>query len=304
MLLVGALLLVLVACTDSSRSSKIDIAEEKEGSTKIDGDTNGGEGAAAKKKKRPKRPAVDDLDINDLHLEVVALQALAELQLTRAQLKALAEVAEKTAMKPGPRKEVKVTAKYRRTLASLRDALAAGDDELTEEHTEALEALREKEAPEFDEIEITDAARKEAPGMLKRLNARQIVGYISGEAAFPDPGESLREGLAQSRELSGKNWRELRDDAVEKVSSLVAGLDSKAEQKVRARALALLNKAHRLTEQEYTAQKADLEKEAMEIAGKVDAFQVVRHYMERAIAELLSNPRLGAALAARRKKAV
>jgi hypothetical protein len=70
---------------------------------------------------------------------------------------------------------------------------------------------------------------------------------------------------------------------------------------VRGQALALLNKAHRLTDKEHAKQQAALEKEARDLTGKVAPTEVVRHYMERSLAELLSNPQLGKAVAARRK---
>src|SRR4051812_26979017 len=44
--------------------------------------------------KPPRKPKAEEIDLNDLHLEVVALQVLADLQVTPAQLKALAAVAE------------------------------------------------------------------------------------------------------------------------------------------------------------------------------------------------------------------
>ncbi len=53
---------------------------------------------------------------------------------------------------------------------------------------------------------------------------------------------------------------------------------------------------------EFKAQRDDLDKEARKVVGDVGPTDVIRHYMERALAELLSNPRLGAAVEARRGK--
>jgi hypothetical protein len=254
---------------------------------------------------RPAKEAADEPDITDLHHEVEALSALYDLEVTPAQLKALEALAKRTAERPGPRQVIEVSEKYRKALRGLRQALLDNDRDGIEELDDELENLREEEeAPNFEAIAITDAARKEAPALLKQLSTRQVVRYVAGVKDFPDPGEKLLDALAQARELEGKEWRELRDAVAEEVGGLVAGLDAEREERVRGRALALLNKAQRLTEKEHAKQQAALEKEARDLAGKVGPIDVVRHYMERSLAELLSNPQLGKALAARRKASV
>ncbi len=285
LLLTVSFVLGTAVCAESSRAPTRLALDEKE-----------------KKAAKPAEKALDKIDLNDLHFEVVALQVLADLQVTPGQSKLLADLAKRTAEKPGPRRDVEVGDKYRKALLDLRSALVADDGDAIEKANGTLEKLRDKEAPDFDEVEITDSARKHAPALLKQLSARQVVIYVAGVADFPDPGEKLLDALSQSRELTGKEWRELRDAALEDVGWLVGGLDAKAEQKAREQALALLNKSHRLTEKEYGDQKAALEKEARDLTGKVGPTDVVRHYMERSLAELLSNPRLSEALAARRKK--
>jgi hypothetical protein len=242
-------------------------------------------------------------DVGDLNLEVTALQVLYDLQVTPAQLKELAELAPKTASAPGPRKEVKVSAEYRRALTRLSDALAENREEGVEDLLTGLDKLRDKESPEFDDVEISDGARKAAPGLLRKLSARQVVAYAAVLGSnFPDPGEKLLGALEKSRELTGKEWRNLRDAVADDVGWLVAGLDVEAEERVREQALALLNKSARLTAREHLDQKADLEKTARALVGKVGPTDVVRNYMERNLAELLSNPRLAAAVALRQRK--
>jgi hypothetical protein len=251
-----------------------------------------------------KRGAVGEADdLEDLHQEVAALQMLYDLRVTAEQREALGKLARKTVAPSPPRRDVKVSGKYRKAMLALRDALAAADPETVEQRVQALDELREKEAPELEEPEVTEAARKHAPGFVRLLSARQVAVYAGGLGdAFPSPREKLTEALAKARELRGKEWRSFRDAAAEDVAWLLAGLDERAEGKVRAQALALLNKAHRLDEKELAAQKAALEKEARDLAGKVGAFDVLRNYMERSVADLLSNPRLPAALARRAAK--
>jgi hypothetical protein len=259
----------------------------------------------AKVKPAPKRAKAPEpkVDLNDLHLELMALQTLYHLQATPEQLKDLARLAPKTAGPMPPRADVEVSAKYRKAMVDLRAALLAEDHDKVGELYEALDKLSEKEEPEFDEVELTDEARKRAPDFLRTLSARQVASYVAGFAEdFPDPAERLLEGLAQSRKLRGKEWQNLRDDLAGQVGWLVAGLDPAAERKVSARASALLNRAHRLEAKEFAKQKPALEKEARALAAAAGPTEVIRHFTERALAELLSNPFLAKAVAARRGK--
>jgi hypothetical protein len=256
-----------------------------------------------KKKVPPRTKPAEAPDIADLNLEVTALQVLHHLQPTPAQLKRLARLARSTASSP-PRKEIKVSDKFRQKLTDLRDALAGGgDDEKIDELFEALDKLREKEEPDFDEVEVTDEARKEAPGLLRDFGARQVVGYLAAVAdEFPDPTERLLAALERSRKLRGQEWRNLRDDVAYQVGWLLAGLDSRAETKVREQVAKLLTDAYRLEDKEFKARQSELEKQVRALTARAEPTDVVRHFMQRTLAELLSNPRLGVALAALQKK--
>jgi hypothetical protein len=243
-----------------------------------------------------------EIDINDLNTEVSALQTLYHLRITRTQLDYLAGVAKKTASKPGPRKEVKVSAKYRKALIDLRDALTRVDEERIDQLYETIEGLRTKENPEFDDVTITTAARKQAPLLLRRLSARQVAGFVAGYAVdFPDPAEKIEAALLEARKLRGKAWQELREDTIDQVGWLVAGLDAAAAKKVGAEVAGLLDRAHRLGDKTTAAQRKELRTAALRITSKVSAVDVIRHFMEHSLAELLSNPFLVRAVTARQK---
>jgi hypothetical protein len=252
-------------------------------------------------KKGKDKDKTDDPDLGDVNMEVTALQVMYYLQLNPAQRATLARLAGKTAAEAPPRKVHKVSPAYRKTLRALRDALGTGDDEKIEKELEALDKLKEKEEPDFDDVEVTDEARKQAPGLVKMLSARQIAIYIGGVDDFPDPAERLHEALAESRKRRGNEWRGYRDDIAFEVGYLVVGLDASAEEKVRGQVTALLNKAQRLSDKEFKTEKAGLDKAARAIAARVGPLDVIRHYVQRVLAELLSNHRLKAALARRGK---
>jgi hypothetical protein len=240
-------------------------------------------------------------DVNVLSMEVVVLQTLHQLRATPAQLQELKRLAATTAEKVGPRQQVEVSDKFQKTLAQLRDALVEGKEERIAELNRAIDELREKEKPELDDFaEISDAARRAAPALLRRFSARQVAGFLADYADdFPDPVELLTGAFEEVRKLSGREWAGLRDDVAEQVGWLVAGTDSDAEEKVHEQAAALIGRARQLKDDEFKKRRPELEKAARELAKKVGPTDVHRHFVEHALAELLSNPRLAAAVEAR-----
>jgi hypothetical protein len=238
-------------------------------------------------------------DLTDIHAEVSVLQVLHALQPSRAQLELLAKVGAKTMQTPPARKSLKVTEKYRKALIAVRDALVSGNDEKIDEATNDLDDIRETEDPDYDETEITDSARKEAGKVLKAFSARHVADYISGLDDFPDPFDQLREAITQSRKRTGKEWTGYRDDAAYQVGWLVAGLNSTTEEKVRKAATALLDRAAALSAKDFKAKRGELDKAAAKIVGGVGPTDVIRNFMERLLAEALSNHRLVKAIAAR-----
>jgi hypothetical protein len=243
--------------------------------------------------------------VNDTSLEVVALESIHQFQLTPAQMRTLRRLARETAMEPGAREPVKVSDGFRKTLLDLRNALAdASNVERIQQLQEKIDKLRTEEKVELDDsVEITEAATRRAPEIFKSLSARQIAGYIALYADdFPDPLEILLAALPRVRGLNAKEWEAVREDVSEEVGRLVAGLDADKAGKISDQVIQLLIQARALKEDELKKHQADLEASARDIVGKVGAFDVIQHVLERSLAELLSNPRLAAALDVRLKK--
>jgi hypothetical protein len=243
-------------------------------------------------------------DILSLHYEVSALETINHLKLTRSQLEQLRKLAATTAHKTTPVRAVKATQEFEKTLKDLRDALLDDNEGRVAALTLALDDLREKEeVPEFEDVALTTEARKRTPEVLRGLSARQLMGFLAdfGED-FPDPRDKLEEAFDEIRDANGKDWEELRDETAGQVAWLIAGLDAAAEGKIRPRVVALLNRVHPMKDEEFTAKQEELLKQVDEIVGKVGPLDVIRHFAERSLAELLSNPRLAAAAEARMKK--
>jgi hypothetical protein len=242
--------------------------------------------------------------INEISLEVQALRSFYTLKLTDEQLKQIAKFANETAEPAHKRKMVKVDDEYRKLLTNLRDALiAADDDDKIGDLEEELDQLPEKDKPDLDDsYDVTKGARKRAPEVIKGLTVQQLASYYGSIADdVQEPLTQLTGALESVRGLEGKEWTDKRDEVADEVAWSVAGLDVTKADKIRDKVVVLLTKAHSLEQDDFKAKKADLVKEATTLAGDVGPDTLLRHHAEHTVADLLSNPRLEAAIKARLK---
>ena len=239
----------------------------------------------------------------ELALEINVLRTLYYLKATPEQAQAIQQLAKETAGPDKKRERGKVSKEYHQLLVDVRDALAQDDEERVEELEDQLEELTIAEAPELDEaVELTEAARKHAPKLLEQFRAHQVAGFLGTYAdQIDDPREKLQDALGKVRGWQLAEWKEKRDALGETISILVGGVDRAKADKARDAAIDLLAKVRTMKETEYDEKRAELEREAGRIAGKLGPTDVLRHFVEHALAEMLSNPRLSAALEARLK---
>jgi hypothetical protein len=235
-------------------------------------------------------------EIDDLDAEVHALQVLFNLDANPDQLALLAKLAPSTQQPAPPRKDTKVSPAFVKALTGVRDALASFDADAIDAAYKKLDEARAKDDPPFDPIEMTAAARKEAPALLRRFSARQVALYVAGIADFPDPVELLTAAMDDGRQLRGKGWAQRRDEVAFECGGLIGGVEEKAELAARQKATDLLEKAQALDDAEYARQKAALRDEARALLGGLGPTDVIRHHVERALAEALSNHRLAKAV--------
>jgi hypothetical protein len=254
--------------------------------------------AAADESKKDAEPPA-----GDLALEVNALRTLYYFKATPEQLRLLKKLAHDTADKPRERK-VKVSQEYREALGDLREALIdARDEDRIDNLDDKLDQLRESEKPDLDDgVDITAAARKRAPELFRQLKPSQVAAYIAQVSdEVIDPLDHLREALGQVRGWKASAWKAKRDEVAEQIGNLIAGLDADRAGRIQDEVKSLLDTARGLKDDEFKAQQPKLEKRAEEIVGDVASTDVLRHTVEYALAELLSNPRLEAAVDARLK---
>src|SRR5262245_46122122 len=234
--------------------------------------------------------------------EIRALRTMFSLRMTTPQLHALQKQAKETMDKEREYKKGKISDDLRGVLGDYRRALVeAEDEERISELDEKVSDLYEAERPEVDDhFDITDAARARVPAIYKLLKPNQLVVYFYTEIEdILDPQDELVAYLEEIRESKPADWEEVRDEVAKKLGWLVGGLDAGQAAKVSAGVTELLTRARKLSDEEFKSLKPKLEEKARKTIGEVDSTLVLRHHLERTLAELLSNPRLQEALQAR-----
>jgi hypothetical protein len=225
------------------------------------------------------------------------LQVLHDLEYTPAQRAALTKLARAASPKGEKREPAKASAAFAKALTALHAAYAGGDDNKIGEAREKFDALIEKEQPELDNtIQLTEAARDKAADALKLLNVRQ-AGTFLATLELTDPAELMASALDQVRGLKGKELDDEIGAVADEVAWLLDGLDGAEGEKIQKKVTALLKRAAALSSNaELARQRKSPDETIKGIVGDVDNTDVLAHILEHGMAELLSNPRLEAAI--------
>jgi hypothetical protein len=242
-----------------------------------------------------------------LSQQVWALQTLHDLDLNAQQLDALRTAAPKLDDDPVARAPGRVSAKYLATLQALRQALLGNKDDDDKDGIDSLrddlESIQEDEQIDLDDhVRIADAARSAVPGVMKVIQPSQIAGYLAiYQDEVPDPVQSLVKAADDSRGLDEGKYGSLVAETVKEAGIMVAGLDADKAAAVADRVKQWLADNRALGDAEYKAARPQLEQSAKAVLGDLDSFEVLRHWIERDVAELLSNPQLAAVIDERMK---
>jgi len=236
-------------------------------------------------------------NLNNVSLEIAALQVLHDLELPPAKLAALAKLAHDSAPKGEKRDPAKASAEISKALTDLHAAYGRGVDEKIGEAREKLDELMEKQEPEIDNrVTLTEVAKEKAEEALKLLNVRQAGAFLA-TLDHTDPIELLSAALEQVRSLKAAELEEEIASVAEEAAWLLDGLDTEEGDKTKDKVTALLKRASALkTDAVFNRQRKALEEEVKKIVGDVDNTEVLSHILEHGMAELLSNPRLEAAI--------
>jgi hypothetical protein len=258
--------------------------------------------AATKKEKAapPKPPAIaTPIDLNALSLRVRAMEALYELDLSPAQMTTLRGIAGMTGVADArKRSDATGTPKLTAALKDLHEALARQDADKVAALRIALDEAEDDDAVDLDdEVKPADAARAKAPEALKMLKAGQVAAYLAEHAdEVSDPVELMVDALAEIRDPEAEDVDSEIADTADEVGRLVAGLDSAKAKGLSERVTAWLKDGKALKEEDYAARREALEAAAKRIVGEVQPMQVLTHWLENEMAELIANPELGGAV--------
>jgi hypothetical protein len=240
------------------------------------------------------KPGVGGEDLNRVSLEVQALQVLSRLELTARQTEVLADLATEAAV-AGERRMAKAGDRLHKALVDLRTALRKGtDDDRIDELTLLVEELKGAEDVDLDDdVEISDASRERAEQLFRLLKPSQVADFLTdGDDEVHDPVDLILDTVRRKAKLTADEWKAAVKLTADEVGWLTAGVDKARAEKIRDKAADLLDRSARLGD-------AELEKAARHIVGDQPPTDVLRHAMTHALAELLSNPELPAALKGR-----
>jgi hypothetical protein len=232
-------------------------------------------------------------DFAQIQLEVDALSTLDDLNLTADQLAALKGMAKDTAGNlskvPTP-----ITAEYQDALKALKGALLGKDDDKIDSAEDKVSDLAEKQDDDSaPDVVQSEAAKSKAAGLVKLLSVKQVADYISANSDdIDDPTDLLIGAIHDCRGLSDADFGDLRDDTSQELAVFAAGPNPGKQPAVVAKANALLNRTHKMSDADYSAQQSALEDDARKLVGGMDPIPNLRHWMENEMADLLANPQL------------
>lgn len=232
-----------------------------------------------------------------LSMRVAALQTLHDLHAKSHQLSALKKLAGSTA-DTTQRDPNGPTTRSTQALEALRSALVGSTDENKIDNLiDQVDQAEEQENADLDDaVTITDAARQQTPDAVKLFSAAQVASLIASNAdEIRDPAEIIKEALAHRHE-SNDDWESARDDAIEEIATLGAGLDAKAADAISQRVRQILHNNKGLDDKALKAKEKQLTSVAGKVLETVDSQQQINNWVNVQVARLLSNPQLPKAI--------
>jgi hypothetical protein len=237
----------------------------------------------------PARQAVDELEY-----QVAAMKMLRDLDPSPEQLQAIAAAAKSSAGKPATIPAA--PAEYKAALSEYADALADGDDDKIDTAEDKVEDLRESLKIEpLPDVTPTDGARAGADKIVALLTPAQLAGYVAEHAdEVPDPVQTLLDAADQMRTAKPEELAGLKSEAVSQFAMLVAGVKPADAGPVESAAGAWLDQVKAMPDKQYDAGLDERTRQIKAMTRDVDPFAVLRHWMDREMIDLLSNPQLAA----------
>jgi hypothetical protein len=246
---------------------------------------------------KPPKPAESPkVQVGELEYQIVALKLLRQLNPTGDQVQAMLAVSAASGGKPAV---IPVApAEFKTALSEYADALAEGDDDKIGTTEDRVDDLR-------DELKIdappdplpTEGARAAADKIVAKLSPAQLAGYLAEHAdEVPDPVGTLIDAADQSRAATADEFAAVKSEAAEQFGMLVGGVDPAASAPLATAAADWLEKVKRVPDKDYEAGRDQRVRDVRAMTHDVDSFVVLRHWMDREMVDLLSNPQLAVSL--------
>jgi hypothetical protein len=256
--------------------------------------------AAAKAEEPTTQPA--SAPAQSVELQVAALNTIDDLNLDADQLRAIRALLKSDSAAPATEPADKGSNAYKSVLTSLREAIISEDAGKEADSEKKLDQLRTAEhlnvAPA---VAMTDFAREKSAAVLKLLRSSQIGSYLAEHGDdVPDALETILDAFDQSRGQDKAAFDAICNEASDQVSVLVGGVTNPSKSaEVMLHTAALLQNAYGMNDAQYQAGYKKLENSARRIVGRADGFTALHNWMQREIADLLSNPELPAMIDAK-----
>jgi hypothetical protein len=245
---------------------------------------------------------------SDLALEIEALRAMQDLQITSTQLQQFSDAYDaahgfnntQVADTGNIDKAITTGGNDYFLLLRLRQSLLNEDARHIESAEKELAQLEQRLRINLTpRIVAGSIAQRSAVKLATAFSGWQVADYIARRSdEVSDPTEVLVAALTQCRGMSSEDFQVFSMDVAQEISELVAGLTSRDKSRVQIRAANLIHMAYALDDDAFSHQRPNLEKEARDVA-RVDASVALQHWIECEIAQLLANPKLKVAISDR-----
>jgi hypothetical protein len=241
-----------------------------------------------------------------LQLQIAALTTIDELNLSAGQLRQLQTVsagcADQTYIAPD---EPAGNDAYRAALVKLRDALAGADESKIAQARADLQSAQSKGGKAVEtSVSLSEGARAIASSIVPMLSTSQYAKYIAIHAnEIPDAADTLISALDQCRKGNDSDLVALRDHVTKQIDLLVFGVGPGEHPDLNGKIRALLDRARRMKDDEYQAERSDLHHSARKIVSGHQARSdtELENWVDNQMAQLLSNPELSDVLVMRIK---
>jgi hypothetical protein len=234
-------------------------------------------------------------DARLLSLEVAALYTLHHLDLDAGQMQELLRLSKGcagTLKAPG---QTRITPAFSKVLTALRDALLADDSDRIDSLKENLMTVMEEDKIVMeDRVSNSAAARRQSAAAVRLLRPAQVLAKLDLlDDQEVDPLDTLNAALERGKNAGPTQWKQVRDAAAADAAWLIAGNDETKADPLAKHFANILDQLHtKPAAKGPKMPRPSLDKQVQQWTTRLDAFDILRHAMQREMAELLSNPRL------------